>query len=83
MVRHLGSGQFGKVDEGIWLNGSQEVKMAMKRLRDDASSSDKVKFLQEAVIMAQFNHENVIKLLGMVLEDNPVSYSFMKQSSDL
>ena len=83
MVRHLGSGQFGKVDEGIWLNGSQEVKMAMKRLRDDASSSDKVKFLQEAVIMAQFNHENVIKLLGMVLEDNPVSYSFIKQSSDL
>ena len=66
------------MDEGIWFNGSEEVKVALKRLRDDASSSDKVKFLQEPVIMAQFNHENVIRLLGMVLEGNPVSHNFMK-----
>ena len=72
-VKHLGSGQFGNVEEGMWFDGSQEVKVALKTLREDAKPADKVKFLQEAVIMAQFNHDNVIKLLGMVLEDNPVS----------
>ncbi len=73
IIQHLGSGQFGNVMEGIWFDGNQEVKVALKTLRENSTPEDKVKFLQEAVIMAQFEHDNVIKLLGTVLQDNPVS----------
>ena len=34
---------------------------------------DQVKFLQEAAIMGQFKHPNVIKLYGMVTVGEPVS----------
>lgn len=40
----------------------------MKRLRDDASEEEKIKFLQEAVILSQFSHMNVLKLHGVVVE---------------
>ena len=40
----------------------------MKTLNTDASDDDKLKFLQEAAIMCQFDHENVIKLYGVVTD---------------
>ena len=61
------------MEEGLWFNGTHEVRVALKTLKQDASAQDRVKFLQEAVIMTQLNHNNVIKLLGMVLDQNPVS----------
>lgn len=74
ITKHLGSGQFGSVDEGIWVNGSQEKYIALKQLQHNSNSQDRVKFLQEAAIMAQFNHINVIKLLGMVQDGDNVSH---------
>ena len=72
-VKHLGSGQFGSVEKGLCFNRGQKVRVALKILKQDASGQDRVKFLQEAVIMTQLNHNNVIKLLGTVLDQNPVS----------
>ena len=40
----------------------------MKMLNTDASDKDKLRFLQEAAIMCQFDHQNVIKLHGVVTE---------------
>ena len=37
-------------------------------LNTDASDKDKLRFLQEAAIMCQFDHQNVIKLHGVVTE---------------
>ena len=37
-------------------------------LNADASDEDKLRFLQEAAIMCQFDHQNVIKLHGVVTE---------------
>ena len=37
-------------------------------LNADASDKDKLRFLQEAAIMCQFDHQNVIKLHGVVTE---------------
>ena len=51
----------------------QEV--AVKTMEDGASEGDRVKFLQEAAIMGQFNHPNIIRLLGIVaMTDKPVSF---------
>ena len=72
----LGSGQFGTVHKGHWVAPGSETKMevAVKTLKKVASEDDKVKFLQEAAIMGQFSHPNVIKLRGVVTEEEPVSF---------
>jgi len=52
-------------DDGI----TQEV--AVKILNKQASEIDRIRFFQEAAIMGQFLHENVIRLYGMI-KDDPV-----------
>ena len=44
----------------------------MKTLKPGASEWDKVKFLREAAIMSQFNHKNVVKMHGVVINEEPV-----------
>ncbi len=72
-LRPLGAGQFGSVDAGIWRKVYQDIPVALKTLRKGSSEKDKVKFLQEAVTMAQFRHPNVVTLFGIVSEGEPVS----------
>ena len=69
----LGSGQFGFVERGVWRNGARDIQIAVKLLKAGASKIDKVKFLQEAAIMAQFRHPNVVSLFGVVSKTEPVS----------
>ena len=45
------------------------VEVAVKTL---AESGDIVKFLQEAAIMAQFKHPNIVALHGVVSHGTPV-----------
>ena len=69
----LGSGQFGDVCKASWSIGKQELELAVKTLKARSSEEDKVKFLQEAAIMGQFSHINVIKMYGVVTMGEPVS----------
>ena len=64
----LGEGQFGTVRKGVWKNkgGSSTTTVAVKTLKEGSEERDKVKFLQEAAIMAQFKHHNVVTLHGVV-----------------
>ena len=50
-----------------------KVDVAVKTLKQGASEEDKIKFLQEAAIMGQFSHPNVVKLHGVLTEGEPVS----------
>ena len=50
------------------LSPNKEVEVAIKTLYSDASDKDRLRFVQEAAIMCQFDHENVIKLYGVVTE---------------
>ena len=70
---HLGSGQFGTVAQGVWTSPDGPLSVAIKTLKDDASEEEKVKFLQEAAIMGQFHHPNIVKLYGVVTMAEPVS----------
>ena len=75
---HLGSGYFGQVRQGIWMNGNEVVDVAMKTLnKKDVNHADKVKFLQEAAIMAQFRHPNIVTLYGITHKEEPVSRSLI------
>ena len=53
--------------------GEEKIEVAVKTLKDGAGKEDKVKFLQEAAIMGQFSHPNVVKLYGIITEGEPVS----------
>ena len=67
----IGSGHFGNVEKGIWKDSTNKaVVVAVKSL---ASEENKVKFLQEAVIMGQFSHPNIVNLYGVVTSGVPVS----------
>ena len=69
IMGQLGSGQFGNVEKGMW----QSTEVALKTLKTDSTHEDKVKFLQEAAIMAQFKHPNIVTLHGVVSDKEPVS----------
>ena len=69
----LGSGEFGEVFKGIWETpyGPQEV--AIKMLKKGSTDKQKATFLQEAAIMAQFRHPHIVRFLGAITVDEPVS----------
>ncbi|XP_065899237.1 uncharacterized protein [Dysidea avara] len=68
----LGSGEFGIVARAMWKPSSRKkVEVAVKTLNANVSTKDRVRFLQEAAIMCQFDHLNVVKLHGVVT-DEPV-----------
>ena len=53
------------------------IDTAVKQLRANASEDMRLKLLQEAAIMGQFNHRNVVKLYGVVT-DGPAVRSCRK-----
>ena len=70
----IGFGQFGDVFQGILYTGEEDIEVAVKTLKKGSKDIDKIKFLQEATIMGQFKHPNVVTTYGMVGEHENVSY---------
>ena len=63
---------------GSWISGKGRfTQVAVKQLKPSATAEWRVKFLQEAAIMGQFHHQNIVKMFGVVQvdgeEDNCVS----------
>lgn len=73
LTTHLGSGQFGTVDKAVWSTKSGTQEVAVKSLARGSLETERVKFLQEAAIMDQFRHPNVVHLHGVVTSGEPVS----------
>lgn len=68
LYRHtsfLGSGQFGTVNKATWTRCKGTIEVAVKTMKQ-ASKQDRIKFLQEAAIMGQFKHPNIVTLYGLV-----------------
>ena len=59
--------------KGVWLLSGGSKEVAVKMLKEEASETEKVRFLQEAAINGQFHHPNVVKLMGVVTIGEPVS----------
>ena len=73
ILKKLGSGEFGTVHLGLWSNSStNSVQVAVKTLNSQCSESDRVKFLREAAIMDQFEYNYIIRLYGVVLEEQNI-----------
>ena len=69
----LGSGQFGEVCQAQWSVSGTTKDLAIKTLKTGSKEEEKVRFLQEAAIMGQFSHPNVVRLYGVVTVGDPVS----------
>ena len=54
-------------------SAGEDVDVAVKMLKQGSDEQDRVKFLQEAAIMGQFKHPNVVTMYGVVTEGEPVS----------
>ncbi|XP_037397725.1 proto-oncogene tyrosine-protein kinase ROS isoform X1 [Pygocentrus nattereri] len=72
----LGSGAFGEVYEGVTVRDPHsdtvpEQRVAVKTLRNGASSQEKIEFLKEAHLMSQFSHPNILRLLGVCVRNEP------------
>ena len=61
------------MEKGVWRDGAKTIPVALKLLKHGSSEIDKVRFLQEAAIMAQFKHPNVVSLYGVVSNGESVS----------
>ncbi|KAK4016061.1 hypothetical protein OUZ56_031022 [Daphnia magna] len=75
ITKFLGRGAFGEVFEGTTCNlpGSNQyhTKVAVKTLRKGATDQEKGEFLKEAILMSQFKHKHILRLLGVCLDADP------------
>ncbi|XP_068688092.1 tyrosine-protein kinase CSK-like [Montipora capricornis] len=62
----IGKGEFGDVLQGIY----KGQKVAVKSLLDDSHAAQS--FLAEASVMTNLSHKNLVKLLGVSLDGNPI-----------
>ncbi|KAE9421722.1 hypothetical protein Angca_007256, partial [Angiostrongylus cantonensis] len=71
----IGEGAFGEVYKGLLQDGmwGARIPVAIKTLHStQMTASDRIQFLQEANIMREFKHENVIRLLGVCTSKEPI-----------
>ena len=61
----------------MWNGPNGIVNVAVKRLAAGAAKANRVKLLQEAAIMGQFLHPNVIQLFGIVVRQDTVRGSIV------
>ncbi|XP_072027469.1 hepatocyte growth factor receptor-like [Amphiura filiformis] len=64
----IGQGHFGCVYEGTIVQDGEELHVAVKSLLHGATS-DISNFLKEGIMMKDFKHDNVLKLIGVCIKD--------------
>ena len=78
-VRDLGQGHFGVVVQAEATNieeGKEKSTVAIKVLKEGASPQFKKEFFREASLMCAFDHPNILKLLGVCIEMEPLCMIF-------
>ncbi|XP_013388416.1 uncharacterized protein LOC106157335 [Lingula anatina] len=75
--RKLGEGAFGTVYGGESFIDDSWVAVAVKTLKIGSSVEEKLDFLSEAETMKRFNHDNIVRLLGVCTRGEP-AYAVME-----
>merc|ERR1712216_575259 len=75
LLDEIGTGEFGLVYKAKFkdVGTTYSVEVAVKSLKADTSVSSEAKqsFEREAAISAQFHHDNVVSLIGVVTTGSP------------
>ena len=78
-IQELGEGAFGKVYRGELLMGNGGplvVPIAIKTLKENSSPKTKTDFRREADLMAELQHPNIVCLLGVCFQEEPMCMLF-------
>ncbi|KAF4803496.1 Tyrosine-protein kinase Fer [Turdus rufiventris] len=65
----LGKGNFGEVYKGTL---KDKTTVAVKTCKEDLPQELKIKFLSEARILKQYDHPNIVKLIGVCTQRQPI-----------
>jgi len=69
VTKNLGEGEFGIVQQGLWTTEEGEkVEVAIKCLSRDRLENGTQEFLKEAGLMQTIDHENIVRMYGVVLD---------------
>ncbi|XP_015674096.1 tyrosine-protein kinase Fes/Fps isoform X2 [Protobothrops mucrosquamatus] len=68
--QRIGQGNFGEVFSGL-LRGSN-TPVAVKSCRETLPNELKTRFLQEAGILKQYSHPNIVRLIGVCTQKQPI-----------
>ena len=71
MGNEFASGQFGVVYRAVYHTEKGDIPVAIKTLKEAANSDMKVAFMREAAILAQFQHPNVLRMIGVLTTQQP------------
>ncbi|XP_060101375.1 ALK tyrosine kinase receptor isoform X1 [Heteronotia binoei] len=74
LKRGLGHGAFGEVYEGQVVgipSDPSPLQVAVKTLPEVCSEQDELDFLMEALIISKFNHQNIVRCIGVSLQALP------------
>ena len=72
------TGEFVDVHKGAWKGKKSDLDIVVKSLKSNAPQEEKIKLLQEAVIMGQFHHPNILQFYGVVNEGATVSMHLLQ-----
>lgn len=76
-LEELGEGAFGKVYRGeLVMPQGAVIPIAIKTLKEDATSKTRNDFQREADLMTDLQHPNIVCLLGVCFRDEPLSMLF-------
>ncbi|XP_053824858.1 tyrosine-protein kinase Fer isoform X2 [Vidua macroura] len=65
----LGKGNFGEVYKGTL---KDKTPIAVKTCKEDLPQELKIKFLSEARLLKQYDHPNIVKLIGVCTQRQPI-----------
>lgn len=79
LLEELGSGQFGVVRHGKWMN---RIDVAVKLMKEGTMSERD--FIEEAKVMTKLQHPNLVQLYGVCVEHRPICIvtEFMKHGNN-
>ena len=76
LSKKLGEGQFGEVYKAeLKVSKERSLDVAVKLVKKGAPAEERTKLLQEAANLGQFKHRHVVRLIGVVTIEEPVSLS--------
>ena len=74
LSKKLGEGQFGEVYKAeLKVSKERSLDVAVKLVKKGAPAEERTKLLQEAANLGQFKHRHVVRLIGVVTIEEPVS----------
>jgi activated CDC42 kinase 1 len=73
VYKELGQGEFGVVQQGVWTDeDGMRHQVAVKCLSKKRMQNNTVEFMKEYEIMQTIDHNNIVRLYGVVLDSTQI-----------